>query len=43
MLRLFMHKDGLLCRKIGATEQAALPKSLRRLICKELHENMGHL
>ena len=42
MSRLFFHKDGLLCRKIGAHEQAVLPKSLRRLIYKELHENMGH-
>ena len=43
MSRLFLRKDGLLCRKIEAHEQAVLPKSLRRLIYKELHENMGHL
>ena len=43
MSRLFLRKDGLLCRKIGAHEQAVLPKSLRRLIYKELHENMRHL
>ena len=43
MSRLFVCKDGLLCRKIGAHEQAVLPKSLRRLIYKELHEDMGHL
>ena len=43
MSRLFVRKDGLLCRKIGAHEQAVLPKSLTRLIFKELHENMGHL
>ena len=43
MLRLFVRKDGLLCRKIGAHEQAVPQKSLRRLIYKELHENMGHL
>ena len=43
MSRLFFCKDGLFCRKIGAHEQAVLPKSLRRLIYKKLHENMGHL
>ena len=43
MWRLFLRKDGLLCRKTGAHEQAVLPKSLRRLIYKELHEHMGHL
>ena len=32
MSRLFLPKDGLLCRKSGAHEQAVLPKSLRRLI-----------
>ena len=43
MSRLFVRKDRLLCRNIEAHEQAVLPKSLRRLIYKELHENMGHL
>ena len=38
MSRLFVRKDGLLCRKIGAHEQAVLPKSFRRLIYKELQK-----
>ena len=40
---LFLSKDGLLCRRIGNHEQVVLPQSLRRLVYRELHENMGHL
>ena len=41
--RLFASDDGILCCKIGNHIQIVLPASLRWLLYRELHENMGHL
>ena len=41
--KLFLNKDGLLMRKIGNDVKLVLPKQLRRLVYRELHENMGHV
>ena len=40
---LSLDKDGVLRRHKGTRTQIIVPKQLRPLILKELHENMGHL
>ena len=40
---LSLDKDGVLRRHKGTRTQTILPKQLRPLVLKELHENMGHL
>ena len=41
--RLFIDKRGLLCRKSANTTQVVLPATLKPLVLRELHTNMGHL
>ena len=41
--RLSIDKDGILKRQCGKIKQIVLPKSLRQLIYRHLHEEMGHL
>ena len=38
-----LEPDGILRRENGQYKQLALPKKYRRLVYKELHEEMGHL
>lgn len=40
---LSLDKDGILRRRKGRRTQIIVPKQLRSLVLKELHENMGHL
>ena len=39
----FLNNDGVLRRHKGTRTQIIVPKQLRPLVRKELHENMGHL
>ena len=41
--KLTLEPDGILRRKNGQYNQLVLPKRYRRLVYKELHEEMGHL
>ena len=36
-------KDGMLIRKLTSIEQVVMPKSLRSVVYKQLHKDMGHL
>lgn len=40
---LSLDKDGVLRRHKGTRTETVVPKQLRPLVLKELHENMGHL
>lgn len=40
--RLQINEDGVLCHHSGGRVQVVIPKSLRRLVLQELHDNMGH-
>ena len=40
---LSLDKDAILRRRKGTKTQIIVPKQLRSLVLKELHENMGHL
>jgi len=40
---LSVDKDGILRRRKGTRTQIIVPKQLRSLVLKEIHENMGHL
>ena len=40
---LSVDKEGILRRRKGTRSQIIVPKQLRPIILKELHENMGHL
>lgn len=40
---LSFDRDGILRRRKGTRTQIIVPKQLRLLVLKELHENMGHL
>ena len=41
--KLILGNDNILYRKTSTNEQVVLPRKLRRIILKELHEDMGHL
>jgi len=41
--KLEIGSNGLLCRKSGQNLQLVLPKKFHRLVCMELHQEMGHL
>ncbi|CAH1276865.1 GIN1 [Branchiostoma lanceolatum] len=41
--RLSIDSDGILHRRAGTKSQLVMPASLRSLVYRELHENMGHL
>ena len=41
--KLVIDKNGILRRKSGTTMQTVLPKSMRKLVYKHLHIDMGHL
>ena len=41
--KLFIDKRGLLCRMGTDTVQVVLPATLKALVLRELHTNMGHL
>ena len=41
--KLHIDSTGLLCRKTSEYEQIVLPSKYRRLVYRELHDEMGHL
>ena len=41
--KLILGNDNVLYRKTSTNEQVVLPRKLRRIILKELHEDMDHL
>ena len=43
MENLFVCKDSLLYQRCGQTSQLVIPSQLKKLIYKQLHNNMGHL
>ena len=41
--RLFVDKNGILCRRSGHLKQIILPQCFKKLIYQHLHQQMGHL
>ena len=41
--RLFVDKNGILCRRTGHLKQIILPQCFKKLIYQHLHQQMGHL